>query len=74
MRSARAEVASAVRGTRHNTLFRAAANLGRLVARGLDPEEAIRLLAEAAIEAGLEPDDAWRTARDGVQRPARSAR
>jgi len=73
LRSARAEVASAVPGTRHNTLFRAAASLGRLVARGLDPDEAIQELAEAAIGAGLEPDEAWRTARDGVHRSAKIA-
>ncbi len=67
------KVASALPGTRHNTLLRYARAAGGLVPHGLDPEEAFRTLVEAALQAGLPYGEAAATARWGIQRGQREA-
>ncbi|RTH03443.1 hypothetical protein CSW50_05025, partial [Thermus scotoductus] len=54
-------------GSRHDTLYRYAHTAGGLGVHGVEPKEAVEILAEAAMEAGLEPKEAYRTARDGVE-------
>src|SRR5699024_4488680 len=54
-------------GKRHTRLFNEARLAGGYAAAAqLDPDKVTHLLAEAAVEAGLEHDDADRTAADGV--------
>jgi predicted P-loop ATPase len=60
-------VASAVNGTRNNTLNEAAFSLGRLVAGGeVDDEYARTELMAAALVAGLDEDEAVNTVESGV--------
>ena len=54
-------------GTRADVAYRAACGAGRLVAQGtLREADAVELVAEAAVEAGLAPDAARAAARRGV--------
>jgi hypothetical protein len=54
-------------GTRADVTFAAACGAGRLVARGaLEEAEAVELVAEATVDAGLAPDEALMSARRGV--------
>jgi hypothetical protein len=56
------------RGTRADVTFAAACGAGRLVAQGaLEEAEALELVAGAAVDAGLAPEEAWAAARCGVE-------
>jgi hypothetical protein len=60
-------VATALPGTRNDTLNRAAFSLGQLVGADLLPQLAvISTLASAAERAGLPADEASRTLRSGM--------
>ena len=68
-------VATALPGTRNDTLNRAAFSLGQLVAAGLLPPLAVSTaLASAAERAGLPADEARRTIRSGTTAGARHPR
>jgi len=68
-------VATALPGTRNDTLNRAAFSLGQLVAAELLPPLAVSTaLASAAERAGLPADEARRTIRSGMTAGARYPR
>jgi hypothetical protein len=68
-------VATAVDGTRHDTLNRAAFSLGQLVGSGLLPELAVMTsLADAARQSGLPERDIPRIIRSGMAAGARHPR
>lgn len=68
-------VSAARRGTRNDTLNRAAFSLGQLVAAGLlPPIPVITGLISAAVHAGLPEDEAVRTVRSGMAGGARKPR
>lgn len=68
-------VATALPGTRNDTLNRAAFSLGQLVAAGLLPSLTVSTtLASAAERAGLPADEARRTIRSGMTAGARYPR
>lgn len=70
-----ARVSGAVEGTRHHTLFCAAANLGELVGGGvLDASDVEASLVMAGKISGLTPKDVARTVQDGLVRGARNPR
>jgi hypothetical protein len=75
MRAETTRVASAVPGTRNDTLNRAAFSLGQLVTAGLlPPLPVITGLISAAMEAGLPEEEAVRTVRSGMAGGARKPR
>ena len=62
-------VQNAESGERHSITFWAACRAGELVLAGdVSEEGAIEDIAEAALAAGLDAQEAWDTARDGVRR------
>ena len=68
-------VATAVDGTRHDTLNRAAFSLGQLVGSGLLPELAVvTSLTDAARQSGLPERDIFRIIRSGMTAGARHPR
>ena len=68
-------MATAADGTRHDTLNKAAFNLGQLVGAGLLPELAvITSLADAASQAGLPDRDIPRIIRSGIEAGIRNPR
>jgi hypothetical protein len=68
-------VASAVDGTRHDTLNRAAFSLGQLVGSGLLPElTVVTSLTNAAMQSGLPERDIPRIIRSGITAGARHPR
>jgi len=60
-------VATAVEGTRHNTLIRYAVAAGGLIPHGLSPEEAEEVLVAAAMRAGLPEREAREAVRWGLK-------
>lgn len=70
---AKAKVARAAPGQRHETLYRTTRLVaGWATALGLSPEEVAEALALAALESGLPPSEAFRTARDAAAAGARA--
>ncbi len=68
-------MATAVDGTRHDTLNRAAFSLGQLVGSGLLPELAVvTSLTDAARQSGLPERDIPRIIRSGITAGARHPR
>lgn len=65
-------VASAPPGQRHQTLLAMARWIGGLLHHGLEFEHAFGQLVTAALQSGLPPSEAYRTARDGLQHGQRS--
>ena len=75
LRAETERVAGARRGTRNDTLNRAAFSLGQLVAAGLIPPlPVITSLIDAARYAGLPQDEAIRTVRSGMEAGAKKPR
>lgn len=64
---AHSRVASAPPGQRHHTLLAMARWIGGLLHHGLEFERALERLVAAALQSGLPPSEAYRTARDGLQ-------
>lgn len=61
-------VATAVKGTRNDTLNRSAFNLGQLIAGGILTEEQVIVdLTSASLSAGLDPKEITATIRSGVK-------
>lgn len=67
-------VAGATEGHRNDTLFAAACSLGGLVHLGLDEQQAIDALFEAARSAGLRDDEIAQTIGNGLERGKSSPR
>jgi hypothetical protein len=68
-------VASAVDGTRHDTLNRAAFSLGQLIGSGLLPElTVVTSLTNAAMQSGLPERDIPRIIRSGITAGTRRPR
>jgi hypothetical protein len=75
LRAETSRVATALPGTRNDTLNRAAFSLGQLVAAGLlPPIPVITGLIAAAMQAGLSEDEASRTVRSGLAGGVRKPR
>ncbi len=70
-RNALERITNAPAGARHDVLLRSAVVLGGAMASGhitLTHEDVIAHLAHASIASGHDSSDAWRTARDGIER------